>query len=153
MGLISNVLMLSAWLGIGYYACKNDTCHSSAEKIMALEQKYAKMPAQQGIVGPKELSIDYIVDEKHGFKGYVFTDNGKGTEGVLVRSPLFGKDSYYLSYAAVEGGVPTPTEKIPLIHGTDVGYVSAPAENTLSGSALSSWWRKVRNTVDEVVDD
>ena len=152
MGLISNVLMLSAGLGIGYYACKDDSCHSSTQKIMALEQKYAKMPSQQGIVGPKELSIDYIVDEKHGFKGYVFRDNARGTEGVLVRSPLFGKDSYYVSYAAVEGGVQAPTEKIPLIHGTDVGYVPA-VENKLEGSALASWWRKVRNTVDEVVND
>lgn len=153
MGLISNALMLTAGLGIGYYACKNDACHTSAQKIMALEQKYARMPSPQGIVGPKELSIDYVVDEKHGFKGYVFTDNGKGTEGVLVRSPLFGKDSYYVSYAAVEGGVQTPTEKIPLIRGADAGYVSTPEESALSGSTLASWWRKVRNTVDEVVED
>ena len=153
MGLISNVLVLSAGLGIGYYAGKNDSCHSPTQKIMALEQKYAKMPSQQGIVGPKELSIDYIVDEKHGFKGYVFTDNGKRTEGVLVRSPLFGKDSYYVSYAVVEGGVQAPTEKILLIRGTDIGYGTAPAENALERSALASWWRKVRNTIDEVVQD
>lgn len=153
MGLISNALMLTAGLSIGYYTCKNDSCHTATEKIIALEQKYENLPSQQGIVGPKELSIDYIVDEKHGFRGYVFTDNERETQGVLVRSPLFGKDSYYVSYAAVEGGVQAPTEKVPLLHGTDVGYFSTPADNDLSGSTLASWWRKVRNTIDEVVQD
>ena len=147
MGFFSNTVMFAAGLGLGYYCCKSPSAQlTTSQRVAALEQKYGTLPGQQGIAGPRELSIDYVVDEKHGFKGYVFHDNASSNSGVLVRKELFGK-SYFFTYANVEGGVQAPTEKVSLICSIPLADVPQTKSDT-----VTSLWYRFRNTVDDVVE-
>lgn len=152
MGMVMSAAMLALGIGVGYTICKKDTLTCAAtpsEKVAALEQKYQTMPQQQGIVGPQEISIDYVVDDKKGFKGYVLTDSKSGHQGVLVERPLWGQN-YFLSYAVIEGGLPSPTERVSLLNRTEFPpTVSIVDEKPVE---LSYWWKKVRNVVDDVME-
>ena len=152
MGIMSHIVAVAAGLGMGYYVCKNEPCPKGpAQRIAALEEKYHSLPGQQGIVGPQDVSIDYVVDEKHGFKGYMFMDNSTGHQGVLVRSTLFGKGSYYLSYAGLEGDSATVTERVPLLNRSNLPLPVA-SEQESNQIAVSRLWRKFRSTVDDLVE-
>lgn len=151
MGLISNTLMLAAGLGIGYYAGNQRVAGTTpSDKIAALEEKYKDLRQQQGIVGPREIGVDYLVDTKNQFKGFVFTDRRSGNQGVLVQQKLFGNDNYFLTYTGLEGGIPTPTEQVPLVATTGIPLSQSLQEQ--EQLALRGWWRKVRGTIDEVME-
>ncbi len=151
MGLISNALMLAAGLGVGYYFHNQRLAGTTpADKIAALEERYKDLQQQQGIVGPREIAVDYLVDKKNQFKGFVFTDRRSGNQGVLVQQKLFGKDNYFLTYAGLEGGIPTPTERVPLV-ATD-GIPLSQSLQEQEQLALRGWWRKVRGTIDDVME-
>jgi len=147
----SMALGIGIGIGIGYYSCNQRSAYTTpTEKIARLEEKYKDLRQQQGIAGPQQITVDYVVDQKHQFKGFVFTDRRSGRQGVLVQQKLFGKDNHYLTYAGLEGDVPLPTERVSLFAAAGLSP-SASLEHQ-EQFALREWWRKVRGTIDEVVE-
>ncbi len=118
MGLISNTLMLGIGLGTGYvfWHPTIDNCKEMYDrKVSVIEEKYASVP-RQGLVGPRDVSIDYVVAEDEGINGVVITHNRSGKQGMLVERQLLFQDNYRLDLEPLDKSL-NPDERIPLVGG------------------------------------
>lgn len=116
MGLISNTLMLGIGLGVGYvlWHPTTDNCKEMYNrKISVVEEKYASVP-RQGLVGPRDISIDYVVAEDEGINGVVITHNRSGKQEMLVERQLLFQDNYRLDLEPLDKSL-NPDEMIPLV--------------------------------------
>jgi hypothetical protein len=116
MGLISNTLMLGIGLGAGYvlWHPTTDNCKEMYDrKISVMEEKYASVP-RQGLVGPRDVSIDYVVAEDEGVNGVVITHNRSGKQEVLVERQILFQDNYRLDLEPLNKSL-SPDEKISLV--------------------------------------
>lgn len=144
MGLISNTLMLGIGLGAGYvlWHPTTDNCKEMYDrKVSVIEEKYASVP-RQGLVGPRDVSIDYVVAENDGINGVVITHNRSGKQGVLVERQLLFQDNYRLDLEPLDKSL-NPDEKIPLVGGN----IISPKENN-----ANDYSRMADKFVDKIKD-
>ncbi len=108
--------MLGIGLGVGYvlWHPTTDNCKEMYNrKISVVEEKYASVP-RQGLVGPRDISIDYVVAEDEGINGVVITHNRSGKQEMLVERQLLFQDNYRLDLEPLDKSL-NPDEMIPLV--------------------------------------
>ncbi len=114
-GLIKVGVGAAIGLGIGYFTFKADAedCKGVYQKQMTeLEEKYKSVPIPEGVAASKDFSLDYVVSEKGGFKGFVFTDNASGKQGVIAKSNVLGNRKYFFEYTLLDGIVEASDPKV-----------------------------------------
>lgn len=114
-GLIKVGVGAAIGLSIGYFTFKADAedCKGVYQKQMSeLEEKYKSVPIPEGVAASKDFSLDYVVSEKGGFKGYVFTDNASGKQGVIAKSNVLGNRKYFFEYVPLDGIVDGSEPKV-----------------------------------------
>jgi|GEM_PF-5353997 len=147
MGILSESFLFVAGSAAGYALCYN--CHttplgiksSSSQDLTIIEQKYSTINSPERVIGPKDISIDYLVSQPNNFRGFVFTDNNTAQKGVLAKVQVYGSLQQTFMYVALDKEL-TQTEKVPIIQqGKIYTSLSCPP-------GQSNWKQKIKDLLE-----
>ncbi len=147
MGILSETIVFVAGGAAGYALCYNihtakiDEKSTSSQDLTTIEQKYSTINSPERVIGPKDISIDYLVSQPNNFRGFIFTDNNTAQKSVLAKVQVYGSLQQTLMYVALDKEL-TPTQIVPIIQqGKIYSSPSCPPGQT-------DWKKKIKDLLE-----